>query len=83
MPPEPVNIAGAQKFSGFERMQAMPGLADKLNNAEIAELVNYLRQTWGGHRQIQKSSHDDFRETPHGTTHRQTPVAAVWPFPGG
>lgn len=39
---------GAQKFSGFERMQAMPGFADKLSSAEIAELVNYLRQTWGG-----------------------------------
>jgi len=39
---------GAQQFSGFERMQAMPGFADKLSSAEIAELVNYLRQTWGG-----------------------------------
>ena len=31
-----------------ERMQAMPGFADKLSNAEMAELVNYMRQTWGG-----------------------------------
>ena len=31
-----------------ERMQAMPGFADKLSNAEMADLVNYMRQTWGG-----------------------------------
>jgi len=28
-----------------------------------------------------ESSHADFRETSHGTTHRKIPVAAVWPFP--
>ena len=38
----------AQKFNGFERMQAMPSFADKLSSAEIAELVNFLRQSWGG-----------------------------------
>lgn len=38
----------AQEFNGFERMQAMPGFADKLSSAEIAELVNFLRQSWGG-----------------------------------
>ena len=31
-----------------ERMQTMPGYADKLSNEEMAELVNYMRQTWGG-----------------------------------
>lgn len=31
-----------------ERMQAMPAYADKLGNQEMADLVNYMRQTWGG-----------------------------------
>ena len=31
-----------------ERMQTMPGFADKLSNDEMADLVNYMRQTWGG-----------------------------------
>jgi mono/diheme cytochrome c family protein len=26
----------------------MPGYADKLSNEEMADLVNYMRQTWGG-----------------------------------
>jgi len=30
-----------------ERMQAMPGFADKLSHEEMADLVNYMRQTWG------------------------------------
>ena len=29
-------------------MQAMPGFADKLSDAEAAALANYLRVTWGG-----------------------------------
>ena len=37
-----------QDFPGYERMQAMPGYAQQLNDAEMAELVNYLRTTWGG-----------------------------------
>lgn len=39
---------GEQKFAGFERMQPMPGFADKLSNQQLADLLNYLRQTWGG-----------------------------------
>lgn len=31
-----------------ERMQTMPAYADKLSNEEMADLVNYMRQTWGG-----------------------------------
>ena len=31
-----------------ERMQTMPGFADKLSNQEMADLVNYMRQIWGG-----------------------------------
>ncbi|QNN58763.1 cytochrome c [Diaphorobacter ruginosibacter] len=31
-----------------ERMQTMPGFADKLGDEEMADLVNYMRQTWGG-----------------------------------
>ena len=38
----------AQPFGGFERMQAMPGFAGKLSDADIADLVNYLRHSWGG-----------------------------------
>ncbi|WPO97646.1 cytochrome c [Pseudomonas sp. HR96] len=39
---------GEQKFQGFERMQPMPGFADKLNHEQLADLLNYLRQAWGG-----------------------------------
>ncbi len=38
----------AQQFPGNESMQSMPGFADCLDDAQIAELVNYLRVTWGG-----------------------------------
>lgn len=38
----------AQRFPGNESMQSMPGFADRLDDAQIAELVNYLRVTWGG-----------------------------------
>ena len=37
-----------QQFTGFERMQPMPGFADKLNDQQLADLINYLRQAWGG-----------------------------------
>ncbi|MCP8465363.1 cytochrome c [Pseudomonas sp. ZM23] len=37
-----------QQFTGFERMQPMPGFADKLGDQELADLINYLRQAWGG-----------------------------------
>jgi mono/diheme cytochrome c family protein len=37
-----------QQFTGFERMQPMPGFADKLDQQELTDLLNYLRQTWGG-----------------------------------
>ncbi|MFJ2364761.1 c-type cytochrome [Pseudomonas sp. NPDC087697] len=39
---------GEQKFAGFERMQPMPGFADKLSNQQTTDLINYLRQAWGG-----------------------------------
>lgn len=39
---------GEQKFSGFERMQPMPGFADKLSHEQLTDLLNYLRQGWGG-----------------------------------
>jgi len=35
-------------FPHGEHMQAMPGFADLLGDAEMAELASYLRQTWGG-----------------------------------
>lgn len=32
-----------------ERMQTMPAFADQLDDQQMADLVNYLRQRWGGH----------------------------------
>ena len=37
-----------QQFTGFERMQPMPGFADKLDDQQLTDMVNYLRQAWGG-----------------------------------
>lgn len=37
-----------QQFTGFERMQPMPGFVDKLDDAQLRDLLHYLRQTWGG-----------------------------------
>ncbi|MBV6247801.1 cytochrome c, partial [Pseudomonas aeruginosa] len=31
-----------------ERMQPMPGFAGKLDDEQLTDLLNYLRQTWGG-----------------------------------
>ena len=36
-----------QEFPGLDRMQSMPGFANKLNDTEMADLSNYLRATWG------------------------------------
>ncbi|MCU1718220.1 cytochrome c [Pseudomonas sp. 5P_3.1_Bac2] len=38
-----------QQFTGFERMQPMPGFRQQLDNGQLADLLSYLRQTWGGH----------------------------------
>ncbi|GAB3628835.1 cytochrome c [Pandoraea terrae] len=38
----------AQDFPGLERMQDMPGFDKRLNDAELAQLTNYLRVAWGG-----------------------------------
>ena len=53
--PTPINMIrvvreGLQErnLAHGERKQSMPGFADKLSNEEMADLVNYLRQTWGG-----------------------------------
>jgi mono/diheme cytochrome c family protein len=40
----------AQKFTGTQAMQAMPGFASKLNDRQMAELANYLRVAWGGQK---------------------------------
>ncbi|MDM0113864.1 cytochrome c [Variovorax sp. J22R133] len=37
-----------QKFPGLERMEEMPGFANKLSDVEIADLTNYLRVRFGG-----------------------------------
>ncbi|MBM3104170.1 cytochrome c [Pseudomonas sp. V1] len=39
---------GEQQFTGFERMQPMPGFAGKLSDEQVGDLINYLRQAWGG-----------------------------------
>lgn len=38
----------AQEFPNGESMQPMPGFADRLNDAQIAKMMNYLRVTFGG-----------------------------------
>jgi len=38
----------AQEFPDGESMQSMPGFAERLNDQQIAELVNYLRVTFAG-----------------------------------
>ncbi|PTS85305.1 cytochrome C oxidase Cbb3 [Pseudomonas sp. HMWF032] len=37
-----------QQFTGFERMQPMPGFSDKLDDGQMRDLLHYLRQAWGG-----------------------------------
>jgi len=37
-----------QQFPNGESMQSMPAFGERLDDAQIAELVNYLRVTWGG-----------------------------------
>ncbi|MCF3595066.1 cytochrome c [Rhodobacteraceae bacterium LMO-12] len=41
----------ARHLTGYQRMQEMPAFKDRLNDAELTALVNYLRQRWGGHEQ--------------------------------
>jgi mono/diheme cytochrome c family protein len=38
----------AETFPHLQSMQAMPGFADKLSDAQAAALANYLRGHWGG-----------------------------------
>lgn len=38
----------AQPFPNGESMQSMPGFGERLDDQQIADLVNYLRVTWGG-----------------------------------
>ena len=37
----------ARRLAHGERMQAMPGFADRMTAAEVAALTNYLRERWG------------------------------------
>lgn len=37
----------ARALAHGERMQPMPGFADRMTHEELAELVNYLREQWG------------------------------------
>jgi mono/diheme cytochrome c family protein len=47
-----VNGIPAQHFPGLERMQPMPAFGRQLDDRQIADLVNWLRETWG----MQKSA---------------------------
>jgi mono/diheme cytochrome c family protein len=38
----------ARRLASGERMQEMPGFADRMTTAEISALSNYLRERWGG-----------------------------------
>ncbi len=58
----------ARHLSGYQRMQAMPPFADRLNAEELTALVNYLGQRWGGHDQA--LSADKVTETPGGVAER-------------
>ena len=53
--PTPINLirviregVAERDLAHGERMQTMPGFADKLSDQEMSDLVNYMRQTWGG-----------------------------------
>ncbi|MCB5363870.1 cytochrome c [Pusillimonas sp. CC-YST705] len=37
-----------QTFTGNQRMYAMPGFADRMNNEDIALLASWMRAQWGG-----------------------------------
>ena len=41
---------GAENFPHRASMQAMPGFRDKLTDAQVAALANYMRGTWGGQK---------------------------------
>ena len=41
---------GPENFPQGASLQAMPGFADKLSDAEAADLANYLRMVWGGQK---------------------------------
>jgi mono/diheme cytochrome c family protein len=41
---------GPENFPGDASLQAMPGFADKLSDAQAAALANYLRLVWGGQK---------------------------------
>ncbi len=43
-----VNGIGTQKFTGNQRMYAMPGFAQQMDDVEIAALVTWMRAQWGG-----------------------------------
>lgn len=55
----------AQNFPNNESMQSMPGFSHRLSNKEIADLVNYLRATWGGQPEDITEKHvEELRQQP-------------------
>lgn len=50
----------AQRFPGLERMQPMPGFGHQLDDRSLADLVNWMRQTWGN--QESKLTAEDVRK---------------------
>jgi len=50
----------AQQFPGLERMQPMPGFGHELDDRQLADLVNWMRESWGN--QESKLTPDDVRQ---------------------
>ena len=43
-----LNGIPTQIFTGGQRMYAMPPFAHRMSDAEVADLVNWIRAEWGG-----------------------------------
>jgi mono/diheme cytochrome c family protein len=45
----------AQHFGDKESMQEMPGFAGKLTDKDVADLLNYMRASWGGAARVSEA----------------------------
>ncbi|MFS8050767.1 c-type cytochrome, partial [Rhizobium sp. BR 314] len=50
----------AQQFPGLERMQPMPGFGHQLDDRQLADLVNWMRESWGN--QESRLTPDDVKQ---------------------
>ena len=55
-----LNGIPALRFPGLERMQPMPGFHDQSDDRQVADLINWMRASWGG--QGPKVTPDDVRQ---------------------